>query len=133
MDESFRIDSRENQASVELRAYDDTFFLVEIRSRGLQATARVSSYQSVGLPKFFNDLAAHWRGWSGEKAWQSCEGEFVLRAESDRTGHVFLTAALTDGAPARWEVSAVLTLEAGQLEHLAAEARAFERSSVRIV
>jgi hypothetical protein len=38
---------------------------------------------------------------------------------------------LYDGAPPKWTAEVNLTLEAGQLEHLASEARTFEQSAPR--
>ena len=60
------------------------------------------------------------------------EGELVLRAESDRTGHVTLRIHLHDGAPARWTVETALILEAGSLEHVAAKVRTFEAIAIHV-
>jgi len=80
---------------------------------------RASSPISVGLADFFAGIAADWRGWTGSREWASLDGELTLRAESDRTGHVYLRARLRHGAPAEWLVAVVLVLEGGQLDRLA--------------
>ena len=130
MPEPFLIESRDPGASVALRPHDRESFLAEVHQPGLHATALVYSYLSAGLGEFFAGLAASWTGWAGVREWGSLEGELTLRAESDRTGHVYLTVRLRRGAPPEWEVEAALVLEAGQLERLAAAARAFERSAL---
>jgi hypothetical protein len=130
MIEPFTIESRDPSASLALRPFDRDYFLAEVRHAGLHATARVGSYLSGGLGDFFSGLAADWTGWAGAREWGSLEGELTLRAESDRTGHVYLRVRLRRGAPAEWEVEVALVLEAGQLGRLAAGARAFERAAL---
>lgn len=130
MVEPFTVQSRSDHASLELRPHDRDYFIAALRIRGLEATARVSSYMSGGLGEFFAGLAAEWRGWKGVRAWSSLEGELQLRAKSDRSGHVFFTVQLRDGAPARWEAEVELIVEAGQLDRLAASAREFEAAVV---
>ena len=120
------IDSREPEASLILSALDSNYFLAQTIHPGLDATAPVGSYMSDGLGDFFAELARDWRGWEGTRRWESLEGELTLLAESDRSGHVYVRVHLHDGAPARWMVELRLTLEAGQLERLAAKAREFE-------
>jgi hypothetical protein len=132
MKAQFRIDSRENQASLELRPYDDYYFIAEARGSSMQATALVASYQSWGMPQFFADLAAHWKGFEGTKSWASFEDELTLSARSDRTGHVYVGVQLTKGHPPIWSIEVELVLEAGQLDHIAAAAQAFEAESIKI-
>jgi hypothetical protein len=85
---------------------------------------------SGGFGDFFDFMAANWTGWAEVKEWRSLEGELVLRARSDRTGHVYLHVRLRCGAPAKWTAEMDLVLEAGQLEQLANRARQFEESSI---
>lgn len=126
MMESFTIQSRDPGTSLTLRSHDSDYLAAEIRSAGLDATAKVSTYLANGFAAYFLRLATDWRGWSGQREWASLEGDLALTAECDRAGHVYLHVHLHDGAPARWEVGAELVLEAGQLERLASEARTFE-------
>ena len=119
-------------AAFELHAHNTDYFRAVLRHRGLTAEALVSSYQSLGLPEFFAGMARDWKGWSGERSWASFETELSLTATSDRTGHVSLVTELRGGAyPNGWTARATMVLEAGQLDRLAAEAAAFERSSIR--
>lgn len=127
MAESLTIQSREPGASLTLRSSGPDYIVAEIRHTGIEAAAKVGTYLSGGFADFFAGLAVDWRGWTGNRTWTSLEGELTLTAESDRTGHVYLRVHLQDGAPARWEVEAELVLEAGQLERIASEARAFAK------
>ena len=72
------------------------------------------------LSAFFRDLSDHWRGWEGNKSWESLEGELSLTASIDKAGHVSLRVVLTDVAVAeRWRAEATIFLDAGGLEGIA--------------
>ena len=129
--EAFVIESRDAGASLALRANSRAYFLAELRSAGLAATALVSRYMSFGLADFFGGIAADWTGWEGVREWSSLEGELALDAESDRTGHVHLRVGLRCGAPPEWETHAGLLLESGQLDQLASAAQGFEHWVIR--
>ena len=122
---TFLIGSAENEAALELSAYDRDFFLATLRSRGATGTARVGAFLSHGLGDLFADFAENWKGWEGSKRWSSLEGELSLEAHSDTLGHVYVTVVLREGAPAHWTLCAELVLESGMLPKLAARARAF--------
>jgi hypothetical protein len=73
------------------------------------------------LSNFFTELERDWRGWVGDRVFESLEHDLRLGASHD--GHVRLTvdlrqSTILDG----WAVRAVLKLEAG--EELAAAASA---------
>lgn len=62
---------------------------VRLRVDGLDAPLRVSSHYETGfddLAEFFQGLAADWRGWPGERAYESLEHELQLTATHN--GHV---------------------------------------------
>jgi hypothetical protein len=120
------ISSAQDEAALELSSYNRDYFLATLRSRGVTGTARVGAFLSNGLADLFAFFALHWKGWEGSQHWGSLDGELSLDAQSDRLGHVFLTASLRDGSPARWTLCAELVLEAGMLPTLAARAREFE-------
>ena len=126
MAESFQILSRDDHSSLRLEAHDRNYFIADLRGLNLGARARVGTYMSGGLAELFGELAADWRGWDGQKAWRSLEGELQLTATADRAGHVTLLTRLREGAPPLWSVELTLVVEAGQLEQIAREARAFE-------
>jgi hypothetical protein len=126
----FVIESRDRGASLILSAFNSEYFLAQTIHPGLDATARVGTYMSDGFGDFFAGLATSWTGWDGMRRWESLEGELALTAVSDRAGHVYVSVHLHDGAPPRWTVELRLTLEAGQLEKIAARARQFEESAM---
>jgi hypothetical protein len=133
MFEIFQVVSRDDGAALTLRAHTRDYFLAELRGLNLMAHARVGTYMSHGLGELFTQMASDWRGWRGAKTWSSLEGELRMSAEADRTGHVSISVELREGAPAIWTVVLELLVEAGQLESLARDARAFEASVLSAV
>ena len=123
----FRIKSSGDETVVELRPYDQEYFLASLTGRGINAQARVGKYMAEPFANLFEYLSTNWKGWKGERAWESLEGEFRLGATADLTGHTRINIHLHDGAPARWEVNTFVEVEAGQLERLAQDAREFDR------
>ncbi len=100
-------------------------FLVSLKNHEIRAETRASSFLAPSLGAYFQDIAANWRGWKGEKKWGTLEGEFELTATSDSTGHVKLAVFLR--APHtgfHWELRSALELEAGQLDAIAYEVAA---------
>lgn len=77
------------------------------------------------LAGFFADLAADWRGWTGQRCWRAMEGEMAIEARHDGGANVMI--AVTIKRPWRpyaedaWSARAVFTLEA--VEQLSAVAR----------
>jgi Family of unknown function (DUF6228) len=131
MTDAFRIDSRQDEAWLELRPLNDDYLVAVVSSRGLHAEALVGTYMPIGFANFFTEMAVEWKGWAGHRGWNSLEDEIGLRATSERTGHVFLEVVLQAGSPARWRATMTLLVEAGQLEQLADRARAFESEAIR--
>ena len=97
----------------------DDAFTVILEGPDFSGSAHVSSYHSGFPNRFFEELSTGWRGWPGEKKWESLEGELVLIAKSDKLGHIFLTASIgvTNGRD-DWNLKGHLLLEAGNLEPL---------------
>ena len=126
--EFFAVQSTDDGARFELRRHNQRHLVAELHGRGLDASVLVSAYMFGGFADFFGGLATAWKGWKGGREWHAMEGELNLKAQSDRTGHVYLSVELCDGAPPRWQVNATLVLEAGQLDRLAANGREFEQS-----
>jgi hypothetical protein len=116
-----------DHAALRLRPQDRHYFVVEATSADLHCVIKVSSYESGGIPEYFGELAANWRGWKGSKFWQSLEEELTLEATSDRLGHIFLTATLRHGFDT-WTAVVRLVVEAGQLDALATAAGDFGSS-----
>jgi Family of unknown function (DUF6228) len=102
-------------------------YKVSLKGSQFHGDAPVYAFEPVShLAGFFNDLAVHWRGWSGKKEWGSLEGELSLTATSDSTGHISLSVHLRPGPdPLDWRLSTVLLVEAGQLEQIAFQIERF--------
>jgi Family of unknown function (DUF6228) len=87
-----------------------------LRVAGLDAALRVSAHYATGfdeLAGFFRELAADWRGWQGERAYESLEHELRLTATHD--GHVRLAVLLRQSSvPDGWSAAAVIQLDPGE-------------------
>jgi hypothetical protein len=128
MTDTFEAKSADGTERVELKAVSRDFIAVTVTGANLSASAEVAHIGGGdGLNSYWADLAQSWRGWTGEKTWRSLEGDLAFSATSDRTGPVTLKVTLAYGAPWRWQTQAVLAIEAGQLDGLAAAALAFAR------
>ena len=77
------------------------------------------------LARFFSELGASWRGWTGTLEWTGGGGEAHLSATHDGIGHVELTVAMRvhwNGQPPypdQWTARGVIALEPGSLEETA--------------
>jgi hypothetical protein len=75
------------------------------------------------LPHFLAGLAAGWRGWEGERNWQSLESDVELTATHNGLGTIALAVTLRNDVSSGWNARALLTLDAGTaLDQLAREA-----------
>ena len=104
--------------------YAGSTFVTELHSDGVDAMRSVFmfSFGWDALTAYFADLADSWRGWEGEKAWESIEHDLRVTATSDRLGHCHLTFTLCDGPDYTWKITVGgFVLSAG--EDLAAVAR----------
>ena len=104
-------------------------FAVEARAEGLHADllgAEVWVWDEAWLPDFISQLAADYRGWTGERTWQT--NHLAVRATFHSRGHVALTWDLQPWVSRSdaWRASITTWLEAGeQMSHLASDLRAF--------
>lgn len=108
------------------------YLLAELRSGHLGNLIAVKRIYSAGyaadfqgLAGFFANLAAGWRGWDGERSWESIEGDLRLDARHSH-GHVQLRVTLRADGPGwgngGWTATADLTLDPGeQLSVIAAD------------
>lgn len=105
------------------QAVPPEYLLAELRSGhlgDLRAVKRIYGGYATefqGLAAFFANLAAGWRGWDGERSWESCEGDLRLDARH-AYGHVQLRVTLrADGSGwgnSGWTATADLTLDPGE-------------------
>lgn len=101
------------------------------------------------LSEFFEDLAAHWKGWKGTKDWdcmdslqfmigleggfRDCidpvhgrvgfEGGLKLSCTHDGLGHIAINVELRPESGARWVARSFVAVHAGQLHEIAADLR----------
>ena len=64
----------------------------------LNASLQFYEIRLRGLAEYFEGLAAHWRGWPGERRWESLEGDVRLLAVPDGRGTITLRAGLQTDA-----------------------------------
>lgn len=118
-----------NNAGIELSEPDglgnaggSEFYRVTLRENGFEASIRVHGYDPMnnGLSKFFTSLADDWRGWDGIRKWCSLEGEFELRCEHDRVGHVTTLATIDSNSHGHgWRGQIRFDIPAGELKEIA--------------
>ncbi len=114
---------------------DPAYFTARLSVEDLEASVRFYEPRGflLGLGDYFASVEQDWRGWKGEKTWESVEGELSLTAIHDGLGHITLTAELRNrfNPPSRqWLARGALSLEAGALGPLAQAAARFERASL---
>jgi hypothetical protein len=100
------------------------YLLARLDGPGLSASVSAYDDRYGALAVFFDDLAGSWRGWSGERAFGSLEGDLDIRARHD--GHIKLSIRLrpVDG-PGDWSVHATVTVDPGEdISSAAADVRA---------
>lgn len=76
----------------------------------------------------FDSMAQQWSGWQGALEWRAFKSEMQILATCDKRGHVALEFRLPSddyGGWPEWSARFVVELEAGQLDNLARDARAF--------
>lgn len=103
---------------------NDGYWTASLTCCGVEASLRLYEIGLGGLSRFFAELAQDWRGWNGERRWESLEGDLSLVATHDGLGTVTLTARLRTGplATHRWDASADLLLDAGSFDQLTRQA-----------
>lgn len=101
------------------------YYTVQLNSPVASVRVEVYDHHSSSLAAYFGELAAlWWRGWDGEKVYESLEGQLRLSATRDSVGHVYLGVALRDGmGGADYTAGAKLVIDAGQLDAIALGAK----------
>ncbi|MFI8999111.1 DUF6228 family protein [Streptomyces sp. NPDC053541] len=104
---------------------DSVHYAVELRAPGL--TARVDEVVAWiwdnDLTTFLEELAADYRGWDGERSWQTDDRDLTVSGVFRSGGYVGLTWTLRPWPQAAggWDASVTTWLEAGeQMASLAA-------------
>ena len=96
------------------------YFSIEISNPTISGTTRVYAFQSDGLSTLFDEMARDWRGWDGQKKWESLEGELSLSSSSDGKGHILIEVIAQESVhPDSWRIKAMIMIEAGQIDRYA--------------
>lgn len=104
---------------------------VTLTAASLRASTQVYNCHYVdgmgSLLSFLQDMAKNWRGWQGEKRWESLEGDLKMIGTSETLGHINIVVELRSGLgdPFAWDVRCNLVLESWQLDVLAGQAKKF--------
>ncbi|MFD7900379.1 DUF6228 family protein [Streptomyces sp. NPDC059743] len=109
---------------------DSVHYAVEVSAPGL--TARINEVVAwlwdSDLAPFLEELAADYRGWDGERNWQTNDRDLIVSAVFRSGGHIGLTWTLRPWPKAAggWSASVTTWLEAGeQMSAFAADVRRF--------
>lgn len=96
-----------------------------VTAPGLDASRDAYAYNGYeDLAAFVEDMAEHWRGWDGERKYNSLEGDLEIAGTHD--GHVRLAVRLNQHpGPGGWMVRADIVIDPG--EDLAAAAISLRR------
>jgi hypothetical protein len=126
MTSKFTIQSRDDGATLSLVWDSRDFWTAELSGPGLTARRNVDAHPAHGdFRALFEEMAREWRGWKGEKKWNSIEGNLALACTHDGLGHIEVHVELGLGVPSAWRASGSLIVEAGQLDALARAATRF--------
>ncbi|MFJ2832894.1 DUF6228 family protein [Streptomyces sp. NPDC087263] len=109
---------------------DSVHYAVELQAPGLAARVHevVAWIWDSDLVPFLEELAAGYRGWDGERSWQTNDRDLAMSAVFRSGGHVGLTWTLRPWPKAAggWSASVTTLLEAGeQMASLAADVEHF--------
>jgi len=105
-----------------LEAFRARLELPHLNAEGLVHLADTPLENS--LADFLDGLASQWRGWKGEREWQTYEGTLALSCSHDRLGHVAVSTSLSDLSRS-WLVHGSVTVDAGDLDRIARDVRSF--------
>ncbi|HEY1404471.1 MAG TPA: DUF6228 family protein [Pyrinomonadaceae bacterium] len=136
MSDTLEIKSATGEGALEIAGWqtDDPsrrleYLDVTLTAGGLRASTRIYNLDFGGdvgdLPAFLQDVARNWRGWPGEKRWESIEGDLKLTCTITTLGLFKIVVELhsCDDDPFTWEARCQLELESWQLDALAGQAK----------
>jgi hypothetical protein len=129
--ESVIIKSSSNSAELQLSERNGLFlsegseyYRVTLKAKDIVASTKIYAFEPHSeLWRYFEDLAVNWRGWVGEKQWNSLEGEFTISSESDAPGHIEMDIVLKSGVD--WSVQTAISLDVVQLEDISSKLKQF--------
>jgi len=110
----------------EFEPSQSNYFTVTVIVDTVKASRKVYTDAPEEVVNFFDYLAKHWQGWTGESKYESIEGEFALTAEHNGKSVVSLQINLRSFFPDNdWFLSATIQIELGQLETISKQVREF--------
>ncbi|MFF1875665.1 DUF6228 family protein [Kitasatospora herbaricolor] len=96
--------------------------IVTLSDGGLRAVLKIEPgyIGFASLSTFFADLASSWRGWHGERVYESLEHDLEIRAS--HKGHVALDVGLRETTVDGWTARSTFWVEpAEELDRIAAD------------
>jgi Family of unknown function (DUF6228) len=86
----------------------------------------IAAFETLG--RLLASFAEDWRGWKGERKWQSADNDFSLVCPHDRVRGVRVAVYLSDYVEG-WKLEGIaVLLEAGRLQEVADEMHEFMAS-----
>ncbi|MEM6433115.1 MAG: DUF6228 family protein [Cyanobacteria bacterium P01_D01_bin.115] len=122
---ALRLTSSNSDVVIEFSDVGVDYFRVAVIAHDHSATRRVYAYtDGTGIVRLFAEAAHEWKGWNGDKVWESLESELRIELRIDRLGHVIVAVRVRSdpGGADPWQLEAELGLDAGQLDGVAREA-----------
>jgi hypothetical protein len=128
-DPSVEIRSSRGRRSLRFHSRSGDSFAASIEGDGPQATKSIWGYTDCAfLVQLFESIAGDWKGWQGERSWESIEHDLRLAITSSSTGRITILVTLRDYHEEQdWEFTIPIFTEAGQLESIARQVGAFFR------
>lgn len=100
-----------------------------IETSGDVAAAVTTMFGGPGLGVFLTGLAEDFRGWTGERTWESFYGELAVSATHESRGHVRLRWRLASGD---WTLTTTTIADAGEdMRRMAADVHELEQGLER--
>jgi len=123
--------SSTSNRSLRIEAVANSYLSAVLESHVLSASVEVwtETGDVAGLARFFGELGALEKPWSGVRNWVSLESDFELSATCTSLGAVTFMISMRGlrGAPEEWKLDAGIETEFGQLARLADEAEGLVR------
>ena len=125
--ESVVIKSANTSATLTLCEKEGDYFWAIFDSPSVKVAKRVWGYTDCELlVDLFEFMAEEWKGWQGEKAWWSIEGEFGVSATCDSLGHIMLSLSFKEyDGPELWESKVNIGIDSGQLDSVEKKVKEF--------
>lgn len=109
--------------------YGGWLYNATLDAHSLAARVSVHDHEPNRFAEFFLLLAKDWRGWNGERTFESLEHSLRITASHDNIGSVTITVLLKAGVESNfdWSASQRLTVEPSQLEKISNHAKEFAK------